>query len=190
MICGIEVKYCFLNKYFEIGDDASLHSVLGKGMIKAQHQLLKHRLDLLKKKTLLLHNDHENREDILWWNNRRFFSMSLCFPEYRFLTTRIVVKKILDMLLTCDVSVRDKSRESDLEPLYEVQKKILALVTDKDNSPLLEERVFDDSIFLSLQQLYMTIKMCKNTNEFIRCMQHYLSVHNGEMDYYELLLRF
>ena len=190
VICGIESKYCLLNKYFEIGDDASLHSVLGKGMIKAQYQLLKHRLDLLKKKTLQLHNDHENREDILCWNNRRIFSLSLCFPEYRFLTTRIVAKKILDMLLICDVSVRDKSREHDLVPLHEVQKKILDSVSDKDNSILLKDRIFDDSIFLSLQQLYMTIKMCKNANEFIGCMQHYLSVHNGEMDYYELLLRF
>ncbi len=122
--------------------------------------------------------------------HRRIFSLSLCFPEYRFLTTRIVAKKILDMLLICDGSVRDKSREHDLVPLHEVQKKILDSVSDKDNSILLKDRIFDDSIFLSLQQLYMTIKMCKNANEFIGCMQHYLSVHNGEMDYYELLLRF
>ena len=190
VICGIEAKYCFLNKDFEIGDDVSLYSTLGKGMIKAQYQLLKHRLDLLKNGSLKLHSDTKNRVELLRLNNRRILSMSLCLPEYRFLTTKILAEKLLEMLLICDLNVRDKSRKGELDPLYKVQKEIQILVTDKANSLLLGEKIFFDSLFLSLQQLYMTIQLSKNADEFISRIQHCISVHTGEMDYYELLLKF
>lgn len=189
-ICGIETKYCFLNKDFEIGDDVSLYATLGKGMIKAQYQLLKHRLDLLMNETLKLHSSIENKKFILRRNNRRILSISLCLPEYRFLTTKILAEKLLEMLLFCSINVRDELRKSELAPLYKVQKDIHALLSDKVDLFLPKERIFFDSMFLSSQQIYLTVKMCKNADAFIERIQNCISVHIGEMDYYELLLKF
>ena len=187
-ICGIEAKYCFLNKDFEIGNDVSLLSTLGKGMIKAQEQLLKHRIDLIKGTLLELNDEHEQRKGLLAWENRRIISMSLCLPEYRFLTTKVLAEKLLNLLLICNVKLKDESRKIELDTLYKEQKKIQTLV--ESNIALLGNRVFFDSLFLSLQQLYMVIKMSKNVDEIISRIQNYISVHNAEMDNYELLLMF
>lgn len=187
VICGIEAKYCFLNKDFETGNDVSLLSTLGKGMIKAQKQLLKHKIDLMKDSVLELYDEHEQRKGLLTWDNRRIISMSLCLPEYRFLTTKVLAEKLLNLLLFCTVNLRDESRIIELETLYKEQRKIQKLV--ESNMELLGNRVFFNSLFLSLQQLYMVIKISKNVDEIISRIQHYISVHNAEMDNYELLLK-
>ena len=114
--------------------------------------------------------------------------MSLCLPEYRFLTTKVLAEKLLNLLLICSVNLIDESRKIELDTLYKEQKKIQTLV--ESNIALLGNRVFFDSLFLSLQQLYMVIKMSKNVDEIISRIQNYISVHNAEMDNYELLLMF
>lgn len=191
-ICGLELKYTLLNKDFEIGDDVSLYSTLGKGMIKAQRQLLKHRMDLIQQKSLTL-TDENKKSNVLTYNGEKIISISVCFSEYRFLTTKIITKNILNSIYYGKVGLRDVSRAEELESFYIEQEKIKKLLDKARVEKLFGDkqfRPFMNSLFLSLQQIYLACKLCKNVNDFIEFINNQLFVITGSLDYYAELIGF
>ena len=191
-ICGMELKYTLLNKDYEVGDDVSLYSTLGKGMIKAQRQLLKHRMDLIQRKSLTI-TDEANNVNTLTHNKEKIISISVCFSEYRFLTSKIVSHNIMNSIYYGKIGLKEKYREKELESFYIEQKKIKKLLNKAIELGMFggnHFRPFQYSLFLSLQQIYLSCKLCKNVNELIDFFNNQLFVVTGTFDYYAELLGF
>ena len=192
IICGIELKHTLLDKCFDNTDDVALYATLGMGMIKAQRQLLKHRIDLLQQGGLKLATD-DGKVTSLTRTDERIFSVSLCLSEYRFLTNKLVSEKILTSVATCKISLADTTRQAELNTFYEEQQKIQALLNKAYQAGTFGCKgfhPFGNSLFMSLQQLYLACKLCKNKDVFLEFINNQLRVITGAMDFYEELLTF
>lgn len=161
-------------------------------MIKAQRQLLKHRMDLIQRKSLTI-TDEANNVNTLTHNKEKIISISVCFSEYRFLTSKIVSHNIMNSIYYGKIGLKEKYREKELESFYIEQKKIKKLLNKAIELGMFggnHFRPFQYSLFLSLQQIYLSCKLCKNVNELIDFFNNQLFVVTGTFDYYAELLGF
>ena len=189
-ICGLELKYTLLDNNYEVADDVSLFSTLGKGMIKAQRQLLRHRLDLMQQGLLCLTGKDKTVRTVKY-DNRPVVSISMCLSEYMFLSNKLIAEKILDTISFFSISLRDSNRTAEFNSFYDEQCRIKKLLQEAHNTKLFGSdfvHIFHHSMFLSLQQIYLTCKLCKNKDVFIKMLNRSLHVTSGALDYYEDLL--
>ena len=153
----IEFKKIPLPESYENGDDVSVLEVLDKGMLYAQEQILWHRLRLHKYSALELEDDDKHIE--IRENGRRIFPISLCMPEYDFLSDQMIVKNFMESTLFVSYHAHDPAREAALEQLNKRTERIKEISAKLfDGKSYSARDVFFDSSFMSLQQLWMALR--------------------------------
>lgn len=154
----VEFKKIPLPDSYETGDDVSVLQVLDKGMLYAQEQILWHRLRLHQYGVLELEDDEGKRMEIRE-NGRRIFSISLCMPEYDFLSDQMIVKKFMESTLFVSYHAHDAARETALNQLNKRMDRIREISGKLfDGQPYTANEVFFNTSFMSLQQLWMALR--------------------------------
>lgn len=185
----IELKNCGLPYEFEQGDIITVLNFLTMGMLKAQEQILRHKLHLEN------HN-HEMQlyKDInaslpytsLNIKDKRTYSISLCTTEYAFFTIGEIGKRLIESTLFVTYSPNDPSRVGEFEKLNKLSGKINNLTEEhaKIKKGITTQELFFESSFKSLQQFWLILKKSKSISEFIdifTCTTHF---QNPSLDYY------
>lgn len=145
-IIFLEVKKRRLPDSFELGDDVDTLKSLGEGMVHAQKQILKHRVFIQKNGFMKLHEEQNilSPHTVLDWNNRRLISISLCLPEYGFLTNKPISSALLESLMFATYHAKDPKQEDKLSKLNKLSEQMVSIVPDLNE----EDRKDVRSIFL------------------------------------------
>lgn len=183
-IIFIEIKKRPLPKTFEECDDIALFRTLAGGMVTAQKQLLRHKNYLQNNGVMNLSFqsfDGLNKKSIIQLNDKRIVCISICLPEYTFLTNKIISQKILESLLTVTYHARDEKREKELNPLNKISEEIRELVlASKDDN----RYIFHNTLFRSMQQFLVTLENSKDIEDFIDNLLESIYIIDGSCDYY------
>lgn len=166
-ICFFEVKKKFAINEFNSIDDVSMLNSLSAGMIRAQKQAFSHELYLKKNKFMKLINESGIEE--IEFNEKKFPSIkvSICFPEYAFLTDSIFSRMLLELLVISNFSTRDENRQKELEKLNKYGKEIHDIVKIINKGKLIDAKnVGFLSLFCSLQQILTAIWCCDTKEQF------------------------
>lgn len=186
-IVFIEIKKRSLPDTFELGDDVEVLRSLGDGMLNAQKQILRHRIYLQKNGSMKLYEeqDESSSYSVLEWKDRRIVSISICLPEYGFLTSKTISAKILESLLIATYHARDPKKEEKLSKLNKLRDQIETLVgelreADRKNA----SEVFFDTLFRSLQQFVYVLDISSNVEELVEYLTRDIYISDGSMDFY------
>jgi len=154
----VEIKKIPLPETYETGDDVAVLQTLGKGMLYAQEQILWHQLRLHRHGVIELEDNGKSIE--VRAEGKRIFSISLCMPEYDFLSDRMIVKNFLESTLFVSYHAHDVTREASLKELNDRMERIRE-ISEKlfDGQPYNSQQVFFNTSFMSLQQLWMAVKL-------------------------------
>lgn len=188
-IIFVEIKKRPLAASFENADDIALLNTLGWGMLYAQRQLLKHKR-YLEKYTKMRLVDQNGCKYELQLGDRNIVLISMCLPEYFFLTNKNITEQILCSLLVADYKTLDEKRDRELEKFRSEQNKIIDLMQLKTDEKINLREIFFDSLFRSLQQIYATLEISKNKDEFIDNLTNSIHVVEGSLDYYSQMIKF
>ncbi|MFA7689182.1 MAG: hypothetical protein WCX96_03755 [Bacilli bacterium] len=190
-IIFLEVKKRGLPDTFELGDDVDTLKSLGEGMVHAQKQILKHRAFLQKNEFMKLHEE----QDILYpytvldLNNRHLISISLCLPEYGFLTNKPISSALLESLMFATYHAKDPEQEHKLSKLNELSEQMVSIVPDLNEEDRKDARsIFFDTLFRSLQQFLYSLKLSNNIDELVDYLTNEIHVVYGSLDFYTTLL--
>lgn len=154
----VEIKKIPLPETYETGDDVAVLQTLGKGMLYAQEQILWHQLRLHRHGVIELEDNGKPIE--VRADGKRIFSISLCMPEYDFLSDQMIVKNFLESTLFVSYHAHDVTREASLKELNNRMERIRE-ISEKlfDGQPYNSQQVFFNTSFMSLQQLWMAVKL-------------------------------
>ncbi|MBN1060201.1 hypothetical protein [Clostridium botulinum] len=170
-ICFFEVKKKFAMDEFNSIDDVSMLNSLSAGMIRAQKQAFSHELYLKENKFMKLIN--ESGIEKIEFNEEMLPSIkvSICFPEYAFLTDSIFSRMLLELLMISSFSTRDESRQKKLENLNKYGKEIHDIVEIINEGKLIDAKdVGFLSLFCSLQQILTAIWCCDTKEQFLEIL--------------------
>ena len=224
-IIAFEIKYHRIGLAFENGNDIELWYDLAAGMLKAQKQNLRHRLDMMSHKSITLKDKTGKTLSSLSLFNKGkmkdFIPVSLCASNYRFLTSRPFTQMIMKNFSSLSFRTKDTSKQSRIGELLKIQKQMVqmegeisfkpfndqngntkkgeVLIDGKscpagkvivDDFAYYKSEFFFDSIFLSLQQLWVGLKVTRTIDLFVEWLKHYIHVIDNSRDYYFGLLAF
>lgn len=189
-IVFIEVKRRPLPHEFEMADDVEVFRALSEGMLSAQKQILKHKLHLISNGEIKLYNKKDKEEyEVLECKNRQIIGISLCLPEYRFITNKTFSSKLLRSMLFVEYKTVDPSRQKKLNNLNKLSsemKKVFEELEKVDNT-ITSENIFSNSLFMSIQQFIYTIESCSNKDDLIKDLNKVTYITTGALDYYAAL---
>ena len=193
-ILFVELKNCGLPYEFENSDIVTILNCLGEGMLKAQKQILHHKLHLKKnnQKMELYKNENDSTPFACIDNtdNKRIYSISLCASEYAFFTSGVIAARLTEALPNLTFNAIDKSRDKELERLNKLSKQFRELIEKyaQMQTDLTTNVLFSRSTFKTLQQFYSALKLSNNTSEFINYLTFDTSIIFPFFDYYANLL--
>ena len=162
----VEIKKMPLPESYETGDDVAVLRALEKGMLYAQEQILWHRLRLHQYGVIDL--DDEGKLIEVHKSGKDIYSISLCMPEYDFLSDQMIVKSFLESVLFVSYHAQDASRDNALKQLNKRISTIRDISTKLfDGQPYTSQDVFFNSSFMSLQQLWTALKFFPTKEKFL-----------------------
>ncbi len=193
-ILFIELKNCGLPYEFENTDIVTILRCLGEGMLKAQKQILHHKLHLIKNnQKMMLYKDVNDKTHYSVLDNsgnKRIYSISICASEYAFFTSGIIAKRLTENMPNMTFHACDEKREKELCNLNKLSGQIRTLVEDYSQykKDLSSDDLFFCSTFKTLQQFYYALKLSNNITEFIDYLTFDISIIFPFFDYYANLL--
>ena len=150
-IVFFEVKKRGLSRGFELVNDVQLLRDLCYGPLKAQVQALKHRLYLKNNGEINLIDENGNQSSLVE-QDRRISTISICLPEYGFLTIKSVIQKITESMLCADYNTVDPNEAHKLNDLNLLAGEFRDLTEKLDPSHTIDARTLTfDVSFKSLQ---------------------------------------
>lgn len=181
----VEIKKCPLPGSYEQADDVDVLKTLGEGMLYAQEQILWHKLRLKEKGALVLYDKERNYLQDYTPGKKKIIAMSICMPEYDFLTDRMMTETFLESTLRVTYHAIDPSREKVLNKLNKRAANI-QMVTARlfAGEKYTTRDVFFDSMFRSLQQVWTMLRMCDSLDMFLDMCGTQLVVITGAGDVY------
>lgn len=186
-IVFIEIKKRSLPDSFELGDDVELLRSLGDGMLNAQKQILRHRIYLEKNKFMKIYKEEKANSPytILELKERRIISISMCLPEYGFLTNKTISSQLLESLIFATYHARDLSKEKSLIKLNNLRDKIVQLVEVLNHSDNKDAHsLFFDTLFRSLQQFVYVLDISISVDELVNYLTNEIHIVEGSLDFY------
>lgn len=184
----IEVKKTGIEDEFNKLDDVAALQQLSRGMIKAQKQAFRHKKNLLKNKKLLLKNE-QNEVELSYRGNENVYMISICLPEYSFITSKSFSSKLLEVILLGGFSTVDPHRQCEVDELNELGKMMFQYATEiYTGSPIDIHSLSFYSAFASVQQL-LTALWCSNSQgEFLEMIRNWIYGTDGTLNLYRSIL--
>lgn len=192
-IVFIEVKRRSLPHEFDVADDVEVFRALSEGMLRAQKQIMNHRLHLISNGEIKLYNKKDKEKyELLEWKNRQIMCISLCLPEYRFITNETFSSKLLRSMLFVNYETVDSSKQKRLKGLNSSSLEMIEIFKDlnKVDDTITTENIFSNSLFISLQQFIYTLEFCSNKDDLIEYLNKATYIITDALDYYVALENF
>lgn len=186
-IVFLEIKKRSLPDEFELGDDVEVLRSLGDGMLNAQKQILRHRIYLQKNSVMrLYHEENENSlHSDLELKGRRIVAVSMCLPEYGFLTNKTTSSQLLESLLFATYHATDPAKDVNLKKLNRLQETISKLVEElRPEDKKDAHSVFFDTLFRSLQQFVYVLNYSNNAEQIVQYLTREIYLIDGSLDFY------
>lgn len=180
----LEIKKCPLPQSYETMDDVEVFKTLGKGLFYAQEQILAHRLRLKQKGMIELYDEQGQHLTDYKTNGKRVLSVSICMPEYDFFTERQMVDRILEAGRTGTFHTCDENRENSLNGLNARLERIRKLMDKLNDEKQVEHRPFFNSLFFSLQQIWMILHFSDGVEDFLGMCSTLACITHGTGDVY------
>lgn len=185
----IEIKKCPLPTSYERGNDIQVLKSLGKGMLYAQEQIMWHKVRLKEKGKLELYDKKWRKIQDYSLRNKRVIAVSICMPEYDFLTDRHITEAFLESSLLMSYHAIDPKEEKSLEGINKTAHQIRVLVNRLYDGKTIDVRdAFFYSQFRSLQQIWTILQLCNTKEEFFDMCKNQLFVSYGSGDVYVEIL--
>jgi hypothetical protein len=189
-IVFLEIKKRSLPDEFELGDDVEVLRSLGDGMLNAQKQILRHRIYLQKHNKMRLYQE-ENENSLhseLELKGRRIVAVSMCLPEYGFLTNKTISSQLLESLLFATYHATDPDKDVNLIKLNKLRETISKLVEELRPEDKKDARsVFFDTLFRSLQQFVYVLNRSNNVEQIVQYLTREIYLIDGSLDFYSSL---
>lgn len=181
----VELKKCPLPGSYEQANDVDVLSALGAGMLYAQEQILWHKLRLKEKGVLALYDKEGNHIQDYTPGKKPVIAMSICMPEYDFLTDQMMTETFLESILRVTYHAIDPSQEKKLDKLNKRTENI-QMVTARlfDGVQYTTRDVFFNSSFRSLQQVWTMLRVCDSLDAFLDMCETQLLMITGAGDVY------
>jgi hypothetical protein len=185
----LEIKKCPLPNSYEQGDDVKVLQSLGDGMLYAQEQILWHKLRVKEKGVLELYDADGKRLMDYTPGNKQVMAVSICMPEYDFLTVQNITEAFLKSTLRFTYHAVDPGREDLLKKLNK-RVKTIQMVAGRlfDGKPFDGKKVFFWSQFRSLQQIWIMLEFCETVDVFLDMCKHQSIILTGAEDVYVEIL--
>ncbi|MDD2497279.1 MAG: hypothetical protein PHY90_03955 [Desulfitobacteriaceae bacterium] len=186
----LEIKKRSLPDEFKLGDDIEVLRSLGDGMIDAQKQMLCHRVYLQKNNFMKLYQEQKENSPhmVLEWNGRQIVSISMCLPDYGFLTNKTTSAKLLESLIFVTYHATDPAKERALDKLNKRRDKIAQLVGELRAEDKKDARtVFFDTLFRSIQQFMFALEMSSGVEELVDYLTRGIYLVDSSLDFYSSL---
>ena len=182
-----EIKKRGLSKGFELVKDVQLLRDLGYGPLRAQVQALKHRLYLKNNSNINLVDENGN-QSLLVERGRRINTISICLPEYGFLTIKSVIQKLTECMLYVNYNTYDPSEAHKLNDLNLLADEFKGLAERLDPNHTMNTRTLTfDISFKSFQQFWIALTNSTSKENFLELLRadHYMQ--SSSLDFYETL---
>lgn len=189
-IIFLEIKKRSLPDTFELGDDVEVLRSLGDGMLNAQKQILRHRVYLQKSDLMKLYQEEKENSPytVVELKGRRIVSISMCLPEYGFLTNKTISAQLLESLIFATYHATDASREESLNKLNKLRDRIVQLADKLKAEDKKDARtIFFDTLFRSLQQFMYVLDVSSNVEELVEYLTRDIYLIDGSLDFYSSL---
>lgn len=162
-------------------DDVKLLESMTYGMVKAQKQCFGHEryLDTNQK----IEFEDEKQEIILSEGKLPAYKISICYPEYAFLTNKMFSMNLLEILLMGGFRAVDPSRQGELDKLNRLGFEIRNCVYAGGKQANAREISFY-SLFCSLQQILTAVWWCENEEEFFEVIREWIYGSDKTLDPY------
>ena len=189
----LELKNSGIAREFQLGDDVKVLNQLGKSALKAQCQILKHKINLLQNDNKLdLFADVNDAQpacqiDI---NNKRVFSISLCGSEALFFTSGHIANNLISSLAYTKFSTKNGD-ESLLQNINSIAEEIRKQVEEyaKNFADITLRQIFHCSTVKSLQQFWFALKYSNSLDELLENLVHDTWMQNYSGDFYVNLIQ-
>jgi hypothetical protein len=186
----LEIKKRSLPDEFKLGDDIEVLRSLGDGMIDAQKQILRHRVYLQKNSFMVLYQEQNENSPhtVLEWNGRQIVSISMCLPDYGFLTNKTTSAKLLESLIFVTYHAADPAKEIALDKFNKRRDEIAKLVGELRTEDKKDARtVFFDTLFRSIQQFIYALDKSSSVEELVDYLTREIYLVESSLDFYSFL---
>lgn len=185
-----EIKKRDVANEFNKIDDVAVLEQLALGMVKAQKQCFRHEKNLIQNKEILLSHKDDKIDYVSYREKEPIYKISICLPEYSFLTSKTFCTSILEVILLGGFSTINPDRQNKMNSLNALGKDILEYVkTIYGNTPITSRDVSFYSIFCSMQQLLISLWCSSSQEEFLNIVRDWIYTMDKSLNpYYSIIL--
>lgn len=154
-------------------DDVTVLENMAVGMIRAQKQCFFHESYLKANGEILLQNGQQKitcSEDSI-----PACKISVCYPEYTFLTNKMFSMNLLEILLRGGFRTNDPSYQGKLDKLNQAGEEIRKCVISSNSGHSINAREQSFySLFCSMQEILTAVWWCADETEFFRVLDSWI----------------
>lgn len=183
----MEVKKKSIEDELGVLDDVTVLENMTFGMVKAQKQCFFHE------------NYIRSNGEIDFCDTRQkvvckagdipAYKVSVCYPEYTFLTNKMFSMNLLEILLLGEFKAVDTSLQGKLDKLNLVGEEIRQCVVSQNQGQKISARDASFfSLFTSLQQVLTAVWWCENEEEFFQVLDGWIYSTDKTLDPYVSLI--
>lgn len=179
----LEIKKKRITDELDALDDVTVLENMAFGMIRAQKQCFFHESYLKSNGEILLQDGQQKitcREGSI-----PACKISVCYPEYTFLTNKMFSMNLLEILLRGGFRANDPSCQGKLDKLNQAGDEIRKCVISSNSGHSINAREQSFySLFCSMQQILTAVWWCADETEFFRVLDSWIYSTDKTLDPY------
>lgn len=183
----VEIKKKSIANELDVLDDVSLLENLAPGMVRAQKQCFIHEKNLKTYGELVF---KKSGEKLVYENGiLPAYKISVCFPEYTFLTNKMFSMNLLEILLCGEFRAVDPGFQIKLDKLNALGSEIRQCISTQYTSKSVRARdITFNSLFCRMQQILTAVWYCDNEDEFFNVLSYWIHFSDKSLDPYLAIL--
>lgn len=183
----MEVKKKSIEDELGALDDMTVLENMTFGMVKAQKQCFFHENYLRFNGEL---DFYDTRQKVVGEaGDIPAYKVSVCYPEYTFLTNKMFSMNLLEILLRGEFKAVDGALQGKLDKLNLVGEEIRQCVISQNQGQTISARDASFySLFCSLQQILTAVWWCENEDEFFQVLDGWIYSTDKTLDPYVSLI--
>lgn len=178
-----EIKKKSITNELDVLDDVTVLENMTFGMVRAQKQCFFHESYLKSNGDILLQN---SQQKITYENGSiPAYKVSVCYPEYTFLTNKMFSMNLLEILLLGEFKTYDPRLQGKLDKLNQVGEEIRKCVISQNQGHSIHAREISFySLFCSMQQILTAVWWCEDEKEFFQVLDDWIYSTDKTLDPY------
>lgn len=182
-IVFMEIKKKCIADELDVLDPVTVLENMAFGMIRAQKQCFFHEKYL--KMNGEINFDKEQQKLICNADQIPVYKISVCYPEYTFLTNKMFSMRLLEILLCKRFIAVDAGCQEKLDKLNDIGEIIRKCVVSQDQEKCINvQELSFYSLFCSMQQILTAVWWCDDEKEFYEVLKGWMYSSDKTLDPY------